>query len=128
MAKEDQPPPSILVIDDNAEHLELVRRTLTARGYQVFLAANAETGLRLAIAQRPDVLVIDLGLPDIDGQTLIGQLRHMALFAETPIIACTAWPEETARSMVEMYGCNGYISKPIRTADFADRIASYIRR
>jgi DNA-binding response OmpR family regulator len=74
------------------------------------------------------MFVIDLGLPDIDGQTLIGRLRHMALFAETPIIACTAWPEETARSMVEMYGCNGYISKPIRIADFADRIASYLRR
>ena len=127
MANEDRPAPSILVIDDNAEHRELVRRTLTARGYQVFLAADAETGLQRAIEQQPDVLVIDLGLPDVDGQTLIGHLKHMAMFADTPIIACTAWPEETARSMVEMYGCDGYISKPIRTADFADRIASYLR-
>jgi DNA-binding response OmpR family regulator len=128
MTKEVRPSPSILVVDDNAEHLELVRRTLTARGCRVFLAADAETGLQLAIEQRPDVLVIDLGLPDIDGQTLIGQLKQMAAFADTPIIACTAWPEETARSMVETYGCDGYISKPIRTADFADRIASYLRR
>ncbi len=128
MTKEDRPTPSVLVVDDNAEHLELVRRTLTARGYQVFLAADAETGLQLAIEQRPDLFVIDLGLPDIDGQTLIGQLRHMAMFVDTPIIACTAWPEETARSMVEMYGCDGYISKPIRTADFANRIASYLHR
>ncbi len=128
MSTEDRPAPRILVIDDSADHLELVRRTLTARGYQVFLAPDAETGLQLAIEQRPDVLVIDLGLPDIDGQTLIGHLRHMAMFAATPIIACTAWPEETARSMVETYGCNGYISKPIRTADFADRIASYLHR
>ena len=128
MTKDDRLVPSILIIDDNLEHLELVRRTLTARGYQVFLTPNAETGLQLAIEQQPNVLVIDLGLPDIDGQTLIGHLRHMAMFADTPIIACTAWPEETARSMVEMYGCNGYISKPIRTADFADRIASYLRR
>lgn len=128
MTKDDRPIPSILVIDDNLEHLELVRRTLTARGYQVFLAPNAETGLQLAIEQQPDVLVIDLGLPDVDGQTLIGHLRHMAMFAATPIIACTAWPEETARSMVEMYGCDGYISKPIRTTDFANRIASYLHR
>jgi DNA-binding response OmpR family regulator len=128
MAKEDHLPPSILVIDDNDDHRELVRRTLTARGYQVFLAADAESGLQLAIEQRPDVLVIDLGLPDVDGQTLIGHLKHMAAFADTPIIACTAWPEETARSMVEVYGCDGYISKPIRTADFADRIASYLHR
>jgi DNA-binding response OmpR family regulator len=128
MTKEDRPTPSILVIDDNADHRELVRRTLTARGYQVFLAVDAESGLQLAIEQQPDLLVIDLGLPDIDGQTLIGQFKHMAVFADTPIVACTAWPEETARSMVEVYGCDGYISKPIRTADFANRIASYLRR
>jgi DNA-binding response OmpR family regulator len=128
MTTADRPAPSILVIDDNAEHRELVRRTLTARGYRVFLAVDAESGLQLAIEQRPDLLVIDLGLPDVDGQTLIGQLKHMAMFADTPIIACTAWPEETARSMVEVYGCDGYISKPIRTADFANRIASYLGR
>jgi DNA-binding response OmpR family regulator len=128
MVTEDRPVPSILVIDDNAEHRELVRRTLTARGYCVFLAPDAGTGLQLAIEQQPDLLVVDLGLPDVDGQTLIGHLKHMAAFANTPIIACTAWPEETARSMVEVYGCDGYISKPIRTADFANRIASYLHR
>ncbi len=126
--KEDLPTPTILVIDDSAEHLELVRRILTARGCRVLVAADAETGLQLAVEQPPDVFVIDLGLPDIDGQTLIGRLRHMAMFADTPIIACTAWPEETARSMVEMYGCTDYISKPIRIADFADRITSYLHR
>jgi DNA-binding response OmpR family regulator len=128
MTDEDRSVHKILVIDDNAEHRELVRRTLTARGYGVFLAPDAETGLQLAIEQQPDLLVIDLGLPDVDGQTLIGHLKHMAAFADTPIIACTAWPEETARSMVEVYGCDGYISKPIRTADFAARIASYLHR
>ena len=127
MTDEDHSVYKILVIDDNAEHRELVRRTLTARGYQAFLAADAETGLQLAIEQQPDLFVVDLGLPDVDGQTLIGRLRHMAAFARTPIIACTAWPEETARSMVEIYGCDGYISKPIRTADFATRIASYLQ-
>lgn len=128
MTDQDHSVYKILVIDDNADHLELVRRTLTARGYRAFVAADAETGLQLAIEQQPDLLIIDLGLPDVDGQTLIGHLKHMAAFAETPIIACTAWPEETARSMVEVYGCDGYISKPIRTADFATRIASYLHR
>src|SRR5512139_1705718 len=103
MITEDRPVPSILGVADTADHRELVRRTLTARGYCVFLAADAETGLQLAIEQQPDLLVVDLGLPDVDGQTLIGHLKHMAMFADTPIIACTAWPEETARSMVEMY-------------------------
>ncbi len=128
MTAENHSVPKILVIDDNADHLELVRRTLTARGYQAFLAADAETGLQLAIEQQPDLLVVDLGLPDVDGQTLIGHLKRMAAFADTPIIACTAWPEETARSMVDVYGCDGYISKPIRTADFVTRIDSYLHR
>ena len=128
MTDDDHSVYKILVIDDNADHRELVRRTLTARGYGVCLAPDAETGLQLAIEQQPDLFVVDLGLPDVDGQTLIGRLKHMAAFAKTPIIACTAWPEETARSMVEIYGCDGYISKPIRTADFAARIASYLHR
>jgi CheY-like chemotaxis protein len=128
MPQDDLSTPSLLVIDDNLEHLELVRRIMTARGYRVWVAANGETGLQLALEQQPDVLVIDLGLPDVDGQTLIGHLKHLPAFVDKPIIACTAWPEETARNMVEMYGCDGYISKPIRTADFADRIAAYLHR
>lgn len=120
--------PSLLVIDDNSEHLELVRRVLTARGYSVLVASEAETGLQMAIDHRPDVILLDLGLPDVDGQTLVGWLRRVPALAHTPIVACTAWPEETARKMVEVYGCDGYISKPIRIADFAHQIAAHLHR
>ncbi|HEY4689397.1 MAG TPA: response regulator [Anaerolineae bacterium] len=119
----------ILVIDDNAEHIDLVSRVLTARGYTVIAAADAETGLQTAIEHDPDLILLDLGLPDLDGQTLIGLLRRVPELAHTRIVAVTAWPQETARAMVDMYGCDGYISKPIiRVSAFVDQVAAYLRR
>ncbi len=120
--------PKILVVEDDPDSAELEERVLTARGYDVLQASNAETGLQLAVDQLPDVIVVDLGLPDADGQTLVGWLRRVPALARTPIVACTAWPEETARKMVEAYGCDGYIRKPISVATFAEQIAAYLRR
>jgi len=119
--------PKILVIEDNPDSAELEKRVLAARGYEVLEAPDAETGLQLAIDQQPDAIVLDLGLPDADGQTLVGWMRRVPALAHTPIIACTAWPEETARKMVEAYGCDGYIRKPISVATFAEQIAAYLR-
>jgi two-component system cell cycle response regulator DivK len=119
--------PRILVIEDNPDSAELEKRVLTARGFDVLSAADAETGLQLAVDHQPDAIVLDLGLPDADGQTLVGWMRRVPALARTPIIACTAWPEETARRMVEAYGCDGYIRKPISVATFAEQIAAYMR-
>lgn len=119
---------TVLVVDDNTDHIELVTRVLTARGYTVLTATDAETGLLAATDQHPDLILLDLGLPDFDGQTLVGWMRRVPELSQTPIIAVTAWPQETARKMVEVYGCDGYISKPIRIADFASQISSYLRR
>ena len=103
-------------------------RVLTTRGYEVYAAEDGETGLLSATDHRPDLILLDMGLPDIDGQTLAGILRHMPGLEETPIIAVTAWPQETARKMVEAYGCNAYISKPIQLAKFVDQVAALIGR
>lgn len=119
--------PKILVVEDNPDSAELEQRVLSARGYDVLQASDAETGLQLAIEQQPDMILLDLGLPDADGQTLVGWLRRVPALAHTPIVACTAWPEETARKMVEAYGCDGYIRKPISVATFAEQIAAYLR-
>jgi len=119
--------PKILVIEDNPDSAELEKRVLAAKGYEVLEAPDAETGLQLAVDQHPDAIVLDLGLPDADGQTLVGWMRRIPALAHIPIIACTAWPEETARKMVEAYGCDGYIRKPISVATFAEQIAAYLR-
>lgn len=118
--------PNVLVVEDNADNAELVRRVLTARGFTVRLAPDADSGLQMALEEQPDLILLDLGLPDADGQTLATWLRRIPALASVPIVACTAWPEETARQMVTAYGCNGYIRKPINVARFADEILSYL--
>ena len=119
---------TILVIEDIFDNAELVRKALTPRNYKVIHALDAETGLQMALNEAPDLILLDLGLPEYDGQTLAGWLRAEVKLNDTPIIAFTAWPHETARKMVESYGCNGYISKPIVSIKaFADQIAAYLK-
>lgn len=119
--------PKILVVEDIPDNAELVQRVLQAKGYEVIWAADAENGLQTALEILPDLILLDLGLPDADGQTLVGWMRRFPELKDTPIVACTAWPEETARKMVEAYGCNGYIAKPINTRLLPEQIASYLR-
>ena len=117
--------PKILLIEDIPDNASLVQRVLNSQGYQVIWAETAEAGLSEAEESPPDLILLDLGLPDIDGQTLIGYLRDIPGIEATPIIAVTAWPEETARMMVSAYGCNGYISKPINVSAFIKMVNSY---
>jgi DNA-binding response OmpR family regulator len=118
----------ILLIEDIPDNAELVRRALSASGYEIIHAADAETGLQMALAEIPDLILLDLGLPDYDGQTLAGWLRDESVLDATLIVALTAWPEETAKQMVESYGCNGYISKPIvKINEFVSQINSFLK-
>ncbi len=119
--------PKILVIEDIADNATLVRRVLLSQGYEVAWAETAEAGLEMAAKSAPDLILLDLGLPDIDGQTLVGYLRQIKGMAKTPIIAVTAWPLETARLMVTAYGCNDYISKPIDVRAFIQKVNSYFQ-
>ena len=118
----------ILLIEDMVDTVDLVSKALASNGCEVIHAPDAETGLKMALAQLPDLILLDLGLPDYDGQTLAGWLREEAALAATPIIAFTAWPQETARQMIESYGCNGYIAKPIgKVSEFVAKVKSYLK-
>lgn len=117
----------ILVIDDIPDNVELVRKALSNTGYEIFHAANAEMGFEMALAHIPDLILLDLGLPDYDGQTLAGWLREEAILDQTPIVVLSAWPEEAVKQMVKSYRCNGYISKPItRINEFIAQINSHL--
>ena len=118
----------ILLIEDIPDNVALVRRALSAQGYEIIHAPDAETGLQLAMDHNPDLILLDLGLPDYDGQTLAGWLHAEPQTANIPIVAFTAWPQETVSQMVESYGCVGYISKPIvKINDFISKIAFYLK-
>ncbi|MBI3168841.1 MAG: response regulator [Chloroflexi bacterium] len=119
----------ILIVEDVPDNAELAQKILTSHGYEVIHAMNAETGYQFALEYHPDLLLLDLGLPDYDGLTLAGQLRENPLFENLPIVAFTAWPPETARHMAESYGCNGFIGKPIvRIKDFISQIEAYLTK
>jgi len=117
----------ILMIEDIPDNAELTRKILTSAGYDVLHAPDAETGLKMATDSKPDLILLDLGLPDYDGQTLAGWFKIDPRTARIPIVAFTAWPEATARDMVQSYGCAGFISKPIlKVNEFLEKIASFI--
>ncbi len=118
----------ILLIEDIPDNVELVRKALSRTGYEIIHAADAETGLAMALSECPDLILLDLGLPDYDGQTLAGWLRDESILDDTPIVVLTAWPEEAAKQVVESYRCNGYISKPIlKINEFIAQVNSYIK-
>jgi DNA-binding response OmpR family regulator len=102
----------ILYIEDIEDNLKLVEKIITSQGHEFFWARNAEEGLEMALSKQPDLILLDLGLPDSDGQTLSVWLRDEPTLEKVPIIVLTAWPEEVASHTVEAYGLDGYLCKP----------------
>src|SRR5437016_3670252 len=93
----------------------MVARLLRKAGHMVTVADTGEGGLLAVFEATPDLVLIDLGLPDIDGQTVIGVLRQQPGLAAIPVIAFTAWPEDAVYHMAAAYNCDGVITKPIDT-------------
>ena len=118
----------ILIVEDNAQHIDLLRRVLAAGGHEVLPAHNAKTGLQIAQDHRPDIILLDLDLPDVNGEVLLGQMRRVPALANTPVVAVTAWPAGITPEMIEEYGFDGYISKPVKLSTLCDQIAVYLRR
>jgi len=116
----------IVVIEDNAANARMAAKLLQHAGHEVVLAEDGEMGLNAVLGSKPDLVLVDLGLPDMDGQTVVALLRQEAHLENTPIIAFTAWPQEAAFEMALAYGCDGVITKPIDTRAFAGQIASYL--
>ncbi len=117
---------SIVVIEDNSQNARMVDKLLRRAGHEVVIAEDGETGLETVFDTVPDLVLIDLGLPDIDGQTVIGLIKQQAALNQTVIIAFTAWPPGEAHDMATRYGCDGVITKPIQTRTFADQISNFL--
>ena len=116
----------IVVIEDNEQNARLAAKLLRNAGHKVITAEDGETGLTTVFENQPDLVLIDLGLPDIDGQTVIALIRQQPELLHVPVIAFTAWPPETAFSMAQAYGCDGVITKPLNTRTFATEVSTYM--
>ncbi len=122
----DQTRKTILQIEDNEANRILIERVLEPHGYRLLHAADGETGFRLAVDEKPDLILVDMGLPDIDGQTVVTLLKQVPHLEDVIIVAITAWPADKAQQMAEQYGCHGCIIKPIEVRNFPQQIAAYL--
>jgi len=118
----------IVVIEDNIDNSRMVAKLLRVADHKVLVAEDGETGLTTVFEHHPDLVLIDLGLPDIDGQTVIALIRQQPELANIPIIAFTAFPPDTAQAMATAYGCHGVITKPIDTRAFVGQIEGFIAK
>jgi CheY-like chemotaxis protein len=120
---------TIVIIEDNVNSGKLAQKLLERADppFEVVLALDGESGYDMVIAHNPDLVLADLGLPDLDGQTVVAMLRQQPQMQATPIIAFTAWPEDTAHDMALAYGCDGVITKPIDTRMFVQQIEDFLK-
>jgi len=115
-------PKKILHIEDNFENRILIRRLLQAEGFDLIEAENAAEALELLKNHQPDLILMDMNMPDIDGYTLTHQLRNRPELAAIPIIAITANVMKGDREKSMEAGCDGYIEKPIDVDRFIDQV------
>jgi CheY-like chemotaxis protein len=119
---------SVLVIEDNEQNLYLTRFLLEKHGFTVHEARDGLTGIIMASALRPSVILLDIQLPSLDGYAIAAELRKDPALRETPIIAVTSYAMTGDREKVLAAGATDYIEKPIDPATFVERVRGSLPR
>lgn len=119
--------PRILYIEDNFENRILVKRVLEVEGYVVLEAGDGPSGMRIAEQEVPDLILMDINLPEIDGYEVTARLRQVPALAHVPIVALTAYVLKGDRERSLAAGCDGYIQKPIDVDLLPAQIAAFLR-
>ena len=117
---------AILVVEDNERNLKLLRDVLEYAGYDVRVARTAEDGITSAVSEPPDLVLMDLQLPGIDGMEALRRLRENPRTADIPVVAVTAQAMKQDRERALEVGFNGYIEKPISVRAFPDQVRSFL--
>jgi CheY-like chemotaxis protein len=118
---------TILIADDKPTGRELVRTVLENSGYTVIEAGDGPEALRMARESSPDLIILDLHMPEIDGFGVIQELRRDANFAVTPVVALTASAMQGDRERAMSLGFTGYITKPIRLVALRSEIERLLK-
>lgn len=116
----------ILHIEDNPDNRMLVRRLLNAYGYRVEEAEDAKRARELLNTLQPDMILMDINMPDVDGYTLTNEFKQQPRLANVPIVAITANVMKGDRERTLSAGCDGYIEKPIDVDKFIDQVALFL--
>ena len=116
----------ILIVEDNEKNMKLVRDVLQVKGYQTLEAATAEDGIALAQAHSPDLVLMDIQLPGMNGIEALGVLRENPATAHIPVIAVTASVMQQDRKLITEAGFDAYIGKPINLKEFRQAVREMI--
>ncbi len=119
---------TILYVEDNPDNRLLVRRILSVHGYRLLEAEHASKAMEILQHEIPDLILMDINMPGMDGYTLTAKLRRIPSLATIPVIALTANVMKGDRERTLEAGCDGYIQKPVDVDAFPDQIAKYIKR
>ena len=118
---------TILYVEDNFENRVLIRRILQAEGYQVLEAENSNQALSTVLHKRPDLILMDINLPEVDGYSLTARFKNMPNLNGVPVIALTANVMRGDRERSLRAGCDGYIQKPVDVDTFPQQIAHFLK-
>ena len=116
----------ILVVEDNETNLYLIRFMLQKSGYEVIEAMEGQTGVELAAKEKPDLILMDIQLPSIDGLEATKRIRASEADSEIPIVALTSYAMVGDREKALAAGCTGYIEKPISPDTFIAEMEKYL--
>jgi two-component system cell cycle response regulator DivK len=119
--------PKILLVEDNEMNRDMLARRLEKRGYSVVIAVDGQNGVALARAEKPDLILMDMSLPIIDGWEASRQLKADPAMAPTPIIALTAHAMAEDREKALAAGCNEYETKPVDLANLLAKIEALLK-
>jgi two-component system, cell cycle response regulator DivK len=118
----------VLVVEDNPKNLKLLRDVLDHSGYHVVGATTGEDGARLAGEVEPDLILMDLQLPGIDGAEALRRIRSTAQGASVPVLAVTAFAMDVDRSRALDSGFDGYVQKPLNVRDLLRQVRDLLNR
>jgi len=117
----------VLLVEDNPKNLKLVRDVLVHFGFDVVEATSGEEGVRLAAETSPDLILMDLQLPGIDGAEALRRIRADDTIARMPVVAVTAFAMDHDRERALQSGFTGYVDKPISVRDLPQQVRDFIR-
>ena len=118
----------VLYVEDNFENRLLVSRVLTAEGHVVLEAADGMEGLRIAQEKAPDLILVDINLPQMDGYEVTARMRKIPALADVPIVALTANVLRGDRERSLQAGCDGYIPKPLDVDMLPKQVDTFLRQ
>jgi two-component system cell cycle response regulator DivK len=113
---------TILIVEDNEKNMKLARDVLQSRGYATLEAVTGEDGVRMAIEKKPDLVLMDIQLPGINGIEALRRVRAEPACERIPVVAFTASVMSTDRSQISEAGFDGFLSKPINLKEFLDTV------